>query len=364
MRINKLVNDSGRLAVGLSLLFAIFLAAAGCGSFAGSTGNAATTDAKKKEPVTPAQATFLAGGDIMLSRGVARAMDSRNDPDLPFSKMTSVFKAADFCFANFESPVSGNDRVLGKGLVFNVQERNVAGLVRNNFKIVGLANNHSMDQGVNGMRHTKAFLTEKGIINMGTGENLDEAWAGKVIEANGIKFGFIAVSYASINDGGVARNPYVARIEEKDRLKASIEKMRAEADIVVVAFHAGIEYTRKPHQPQIDFAHAAIDFGADIAIGAHPHWIQTLEEYKGKYIFYSLGNFIFDQRQPGTTEGMMLRITARRKDRGSEPPTKIDEIELVPVIVAPGGIPSVANEAEAKAIFQKIGVEGAKLPVK
>ena len=77
--------------------------------------------------------------------------------------------------------------------------------------------------------------------------------------------------------------------------------------------HAGTEYTRTPMPQQITFAHAAIDDGADIVIGAHPHWVQTIEKYKGKYIFYSLGNFIFDQAwSQETMEGLTLKITVSK----------------------------------------------------
>jgi poly-gamma-glutamate capsule biosynthesis protein CapA/YwtB (metallophosphatase superfamily) len=171
-----------------------------------------------------------------------------------------------------------------------------------------------------------------------------------------------------VNDGGVTRNDYVARIEDHDRLKAAIEKIRGQVDFILVTMHAGIEYTRKPEQHQIDFAHAAIDDGADIVIGAHPHWIQINELYKGKYIFYSLGNFIFDQEwSRDTKEGLALRITLAKKALPLPIPglqnligdTGVKQIELMPVILEKYSTPRRASEEETKQIFAKIGATDA-----
>lgn len=339
-------------------LAVIFIAAAvftGCGAPAGPSSNANT---QPPAPVTEATATFLSVGDIMLSRGVQRMIDRYNDPDRPFSAMADTFAAVDFSFGNLESPISGNDKIIGKGLVFNAHRKDTAGLVTHKFKILSIANNHALDQRIDGLRYTRSFLAEKGIEFAGAGENQSEAWEGKVITANGIRIGFIATSYASVNDGGVTKNDYVARIEDLDGLKNAIAALRTKCDIVAVSFHAGIEYTRQPHKPQVDFARAAIDLGADVVIGGHPHWIQTIEKYKGKYIFYSLGNFIFDQRQPGTTEGLTLLTTVRRKPRSEpgEPATQIETIELIPVIIENFGTPRKATAAESAAILKKIGI--------
>src|SRR6185369_10802699 len=138
----------------------------------------------------------------------------------------------------------------------------------------------------------------------------------------------------------------------------------------VVTMHAGTEYTRTPNQAQTDFAHAAIDDGADIVIGAHPHWVQTTEQYKGKYIFYSLGNFIFDQElSQETKEVLTLKITLE-STKSASPATpgaatvddlqgqrlgaKVKQIELIPVIIENYSTPRVTNDSEATSILKKI----------
>jgi hypothetical protein len=142
--------------------------------------------------------------------------------------------------------------------------------------------------------------------------------------------------------------------------------------------HAGTEYTRAPNAAQIAFAHAAIDDGADMVIGSHPHWVQTVEKYKNKYIFYSLGNFIFDQAwSQDTMEGLTLKITLSKigatpvspsfsKEgaggsslsaddlQGSRIPAELQSIELIPVIIT-NSQPRPATADETKKILEKIG---------
>lgn len=318
---------------------------------------------KEPEKIAESRVTFLAVGDMMLSRGVAKAIVRAGSPLAPFKKLENVFLSTDFNFGNLEVPISGRNDVFGKGLVFNMNERDIAGLKTYNFRVLNLANNHALDQGINGLRNTRKFLAENNFTFFGAGDNLEQAWQPKSVVVNGVKIGFVGASYASVNDGGVARNDYIARIEDTERLKKAIEQLRSDgANFIVATMHAGVEYTRRPHQPQIDFARSAIDLGADIVIGAHPHWAQVFEQYKGKYIFYSLGNFIFDQEwSRDTKEGLALKITLQ--SRKSSAPTagsssgaaRVEQIELIPVIIENYSTPRPANEAEALQILKKIG---------
>lgn len=314
---------------------------------------------KAPETITENRVTFLAVGDMMISRGVASAMVRAGSPLAPFKKMESIFLSTDFNFGNLEVPISGRDNVIGKGLVFNMKTTDIAGLKTYNFKVLNLANNHALDQGLNGLLNTRKVLGENGFTFMGTGENLDEAWQPKIFEVKGVKIGFVGASYASVNDNGVSRNNYVARMEDKDKLKKAIEQLRADgADFILATMHGGTEYTRRPNQTQIDFARAAIDYGADIVIGAHPHWAQIFEQYKDKYIFYSLGNFIFDQEwSRDTKEGLTLKITlqSRKSSVPSNSATRIEQIELIPVVIENHSTPRVANEIETQQILKKIG---------
>ncbi len=331
---------------------------------------------------TETEISFMAVGDIMLSRNVAGTMaKAGKDPYLPFRALENELHSTDFNFANLESPFSGRDDFNPTGsLVFNAPTWTLPGLGQYNFKVLNLANNHAMDQGQAALLYTKKYLADNSLNGIGVGNNLDEAWQGDIFSVKGVTVGFIGASYSTLNDNGVATNNYVARIEDVTRLKKSIANMKTKADFVVVTMHAGTEYTRTPNQSQIDFAHAAIDNGADIIIGAHPHWIQTTENYKGKQIFYSLGNFVFDQMwSQETKEGLMLKISLIKNSscdpqtnqyspskqqqvacgddvQGTRTGAQIKQIELFPVIIENYSTPRLANETEKQNILQKINI--------
>lgn len=311
-------------------------------------------------PTDPETATtFLAGGDISLSRNIAWSIDKTNNPLLPFEKLAPTLEEVDFSFANLESPFSKTDAYTPKNtLIFNAPKKNVQGLVKYKFKILNLANNHALDQGKTGVTTTLEWLRQHDIVTVGVGENLNDAWQGKIMVSGGIKIGFVCASYASNNDGGKNTNQYVARIEDMERLKQEIQNLKTRSDFVVACMHAGTEYTRNPNKTQITFAHAAIDSGADLVIGHHPHWIQTIEKYNDKYIFYSLGNLIFDQSwSQETKEGLLVKVVLQKTEQ-----TKIKALELLPVIIENNSTPRLASPTEKIGIIKKIGLAESILP--
>lgn len=295
--------------------------------------------------------SFLAVGDIMLSRGVDQAIRKQNNPLRPFEPLSELFESVDFSFGNFESPINGTDFAGKNGsLVFNTPVKNLEGLEKYHFEVLNLANNHALDQGEKGLQSTLKILKEKGFMVVGAGNSLDEAWQPKIIEKNGIRIAFIGASYASYNDNGSTRNPFIARIEDTNLLRNAIDTAKKTADFVVVTMHAGTEYVRTPNAAQKTFAHSAIDFGADIVIGAHPHWVQIIETYKEKPIFYSLGNFIFDQEWSAETkQGLVLRIQLSKTST-----QKKLLVEKIPVMIENYSTPRKANKEEAEELLQNI----------
>jgi poly-gamma-glutamate synthesis protein (capsule biosynthesis protein) len=291
----------------------------------------------------------------------------------------------DFNFGNFENPISSTSPVIGgHSLVFGAPKAYAAALADYKFKVLNLANNHALDQGYKGLTYTKQFLNNLGIQTTGAGNNLNDAWAPAAVEANNLKVCFVGASYSSINDGGKAVNNYVARIEDIDTLKLKIKNLKLSCDFIVATMHAGVEYVRKPNQAQINFAHAAIDAGADMVIGAHPHWVQTIERYcpapsspiegrmpegqemlncpNPKYIFYSLGNFIFDQMwSQDTREGLAIKIQISKPKslnqlQGTHQSAKLDSVELIPIIIDNYSTPRPATAEETKNILKKIDI--------
>lgn len=301
----------------------------------------------------PPQARFLAVGDVLLSRGVAAAIRNADDPMLPYRGMKDRFAAVDFTFANLEFPFSRETLVPVRGNIFNAPREWAAGLVEHDLRVLNLANNHAMDQGERGLFDTIALCAELELVCFGAGKNEREAWTPGIVETNGIRIGFVGASYASVNDSGKTWLRFVARIEDKHRLKAAIEAMKADGvDFVVATMHAGIEYVDAPFGPQTLFADAALKFGADMVIGAHPHVVQPAVERDGRWVFYSLGNFIFDQHEPKTDEGAALDITLTRRDEG----VVLSRLEVVPVVIE-GGTPRVADAERSKAILRRMELD-------
>lgn len=295
--------------------------------------------------------TLLAVGDIMLSRHVGFQIGKSNDPALPFAKLVSLLAAADITSGNLECPLSDSQIPIREGLVFRCLTKYVPGLLAAGFDVLSTANNHSFDQGIDKLNFTVDYLRSQNILPFGTGKNFAEAHAGSIIERNHINFGFLAYSYSAFNDGKRSAHPQIATTADYKQLHNDIQNLRSQgADIVVVNMHEGAEYQRKPNQNQIAFAHAAIDAGADIVIGHHPHWIQTIEIYNQRPIFYSLGNFVFDQMWSiDTREGLVVKLNFKNK--------QFISAELVPIIIDNYCCPRLASDKEKTAILKKINLE-------
>jgi gamma-polyglutamate biosynthesis protein CapA len=300
----------------------------------------------KKEEPKPIETTLFFAGDIMLSRNVGTKIFEAKDTTLPFLNIVDKVKSADIAFANLESPFNDKGIRVTQGLVFKAEPNTVEGLNFADLDILDTANNHSYDQGKVGLNYTLDWLKQHGIETVGTGP---DCHLGKIIEAKGMKFGFLAYSYSAFNDGGKSTDPLICDWNNRKQITKDIQTLKPQVDFVIVSSHMGTEYKREPDEANRLGAKAAIDAGADLFIGHHPHWIQTIEEYKGKYIFYSLGNFVFDQMwSQDTREGLTVEVLFKDK--------KLSKLTLMPVVIDNFCCPRWANEEETKTILNKINL--------
>jgi poly-gamma-glutamate capsule biosynthesis protein CapA/YwtB (metallophosphatase superfamily)/uncharacterized membrane protein (UPF0127 family) len=268
-------------------------------------------------------------GDILAARSVETRMRQKGY-DYPFEGIRAELSGADVTFANLETPLIGT-RETGKttpggSTTFRGDIDFAAALKRSGIDVVSLANNHMKDQGGAGIQSTLDALDKAEVAHAGAGMNLEEARKMKIIEVKKLVKDPIKVGYLAYNDSDVVPASYYATANQSGthimniaELKADIALARPQVDILVISMHSGTEYvTAKPNSRQTEFAHAAIDSGADLIIGHHPHVLEPMEIYKGKYIFYSLGNFVFDQPWPDTKESVLLRINAtlEKGDKG------------------------------------------------
>jgi gamma-polyglutamate biosynthesis protein CapA len=242
-------------------------------------------DASETPAVLEKQIFILSFGDMMLGRDVGKALAKNNDLFEKIRGADGIFlKSADFVSANLEGPITDIKSCQEKEFTFKFSPDVAGMLAKNNFNIVNLANNHIFDCGRQGLADTKKYLDAAGVSHFG---GLDDIAIKKV---NDQTVAFMGINATSIVD-----------IEKFAELAA---KLKSENNYVVVNIHWGIEYGKNPSKSQTEIAHKLIDSGADLIIGHHPHVIEPLEIYKNKPIFYSLGNFVFDQVFPGTNDGL------------------------------------------------------------
>lgn len=256
---------------------------------------------------------LILGGDVMLSRYVGRLARAQKDPAWPFRELAPHLAGADISFLNLESPFSDRGRPADKGMVFKTEPGMIAGLRLAGIDVVSTANNHARDCGPYGLEFTLNWLARHGIATAGTGMTEEESRAGAVLDRNGVQFGFLAYTYDQSNGNHPDPDPRVAMLDV-ERMREDVAAMKSRADVVIVSMHAGEEYRPKPNPAQIRFAHAAIDAGARIVAGHHPHVVQPVEEYGEGVILYSLGNLIFDQfHREETQRGLLAEVTFRGK---------------------------------------------------
>lgn len=261
----------------------------------------------------PSFITMTFGGDIMMDRGVRNSVvkNFNNDYSALFAKFAgeNSLKKSDIVFANLEGPVS-DQGVDQKNLYsFRMNPAVVPALAGAGINVLSVANNHVADWGRTAYVDTLANLKENEIRYTGGGNNAVEAETPAIIEKYGMKIGFLGFSdkgpaglEATVDKAGVllASNP---------RFDEIISNASKQVDYLIVSFHFGEEYQTKHNARQADLAHRAVDNGAKLVIGHHPHVIQDTEVYKKSYIAYSLGNFIFDQSfSANTMQSMLLNV--------------------------------------------------------
>jgi len=275
-------------------------------------------------------------GDILLDTAYLA------DSDDPFQNIKKELKNSDITAGNLECPVSYNGYPnsgkdpeavdAGREFIFRATPEMGKSLSAAGFDLVTLANNRSLDYGDPAILDTLEFLRENNIKYVGAGQDIYEATTPVYIEKKGVKVAFLGFSEI-VPAGYNATESYpgiaVARMDYGGATFDEYIKEGSEnSDITVVLIHWGAEGTHDADSWQKELAHQAVDMGADLVIGSHPHVLQGIEKYKDSVIVYSLGNFVFDSWAEASRETVIFKCSYKG--------TKLAGIELIPVYINNG----------------------------
>jgi poly-gamma-glutamate synthesis protein (capsule biosynthesis protein) len=270
-------------------------------------------------------------GDILLDRGVRKVIEQKGT-DAVFSPFVdSVFQSSDIVIGNLECPATKIKEPSFKQFIFRAEPEWLFTLKQHGITHLSLANNHSVDQGRAGLVDTRENVVSAGMIPIGAGRTMEEAARPVLLTSSPRKVYVLAsLQLALENFAYLSEKPSVSQ-EDFDTLVERVRHLRSSDpdSYIIVTLHWGGEHTLQPVTIQRVRAHQLIDAGADALIGHHTHTLQTIEEYKGKPIYYSIGNFIFDQRKPVNSKACMVKLTITKESSHVET-IPIEIIKCVP----------------------------------
>jgi len=320
----------------------------GSGGSSGSGGSAALLPYEPGLFADPARVQMSFVGDVLLGSTVEGLLN-RNGYDYPYRNVLSYLQRPDLTVADLETPITnGGGSKQTKEYVYYSSPETLPAFKEAGFDLVNLANNHVMDYGAEGLLETFRHLNDNGIPYIGAGKNAEEAFKPVIIEKKGVKIAFLGFSRV-VPDHSWKAGPDHAGVADAYNYTLPVEaikKAKARADLVVVFAHWGVERQDTPESYQRDLAHRFIDAGADLIVASHPHVLQGFETYKGKWIAYSLGNFIFTTNDVVKTwDSMILEASCSKEGECA--------VNAVPVLTK-AAQPAVMLPDAALALFRRL----------
>ena len=249
-------------------------------------------------------------GDILLDRGVRKAIEQHGVDHLFSDGVDSVFHAAQIVVGNLECPATEIEAPVFKRFIFRAEPVWLEALQRHGVTHLNLANNHAIDQGRRGLLDTKENIVKAGMVPIGAGANMSEASEPVLLADQPRKVWLVpSLRLALENYAYLPDKPCVSQ-EPMDSLLQRVYHLRQQDStaVIIVSLHWGAEHKLEPVPRQRMDAHMLIQAGADVLVCHHTHTLQTIEDYQGHMIYYSVGNFIFDQHKPLNSEACMVRL--------------------------------------------------------
>ena len=253
-------------------------------------------------------------GDILLDRGVRKVIDQHGVGHLFSDGVDSVFKSAQVVVGNLECPATKIKSPVFKRFIFRGEPEWLDTLRQHGITHLNLANNHSIDQGREGLIDTRSNILAAGMVPIGAGENMQEAAQPVLLAEHPRKVWLVpSLRLALENYTYLTDKPCVSQ-EPMASLLSHVYRLRQQDStaVIIVSLHWGQEHKLEPVPRQRHDAHMLILAGADLLVCHHTHTLQTVENYGGHAIYYSIGNFIFDQPKPLNSEACMVRLRVSR----------------------------------------------------
>jgi poly-gamma-glutamate synthesis protein (capsule biosynthesis protein) len=282
--------------------------------------------------------TLIAAGDNLFHDSIIRSslQDGVYNFAPIYSEIKSIVEKADLAFINQETVMAGTRFGYTGYPAFNTPQSLAGTLAEAGFGIMNLANNHAMDMGAAGLYSTLDFLdTIEGITVIGARREGESA---RIITKNNITFGFLAYTYG-LNGIALPRdNPNLVSVINRDRMAQEISALRPLCDFLIVSMHWGEEYRLEPGRDQTALAQFLAEQNVDLIIGHHPHVLQRVETIilpngRKTICFYSLGNFVSNQRERERLIGGMAVVTfskPKTETEGKKP--EITDFGMLPVV--------------------------------
>lgn len=255
-------------------------------------------------------------GDILLDRGVGERIEHLGIDHLFQPEMDSLFSQHDIIIGNLECPATHIDAPINKQFIFKADPAHLQALNEHGITHLNMANNHAMDQGRAGLVDTEANIRKFGMIPTGYGTTHEQACQPVLLVEEPRPIYLISsLQVPSENWTFLANEPCVCEASTSE-IAAEIQALKSNSKnaLVIVQLHWGAEHQVRPLMRQKEGARQLIDAGADCIVGHHPHVVQSIEWHQGKPIYYSIGNFIFDQDRPINTKGIIVQVSIRETD--------------------------------------------------
>lgn len=309
--------------------------------------NSAFTDSKdlnyKSFKENVGKITFT--GDVSPSRYL-KDISKKYGHDVYYKNIKNIWKDSDISIVNLEAALlSGNKKedeyikIPKKSNIYlDVEEKDIEALKNSGINLIGFANNHSMDYGAIGMEESLEIFDRQKIDMIGAGGNIYDAVKPYVKEVDGKDVAIMAISDVTPRGSMARKNIAGINSTRYLHMEYELEKMINKNDFNIVYIHWGTEYTLKPDKEIQELGRKFIDMGVDLVIGAHPHVLLPIEEYKDGMIVYSMGNLVFDQKIGRTTESAIGSLYLDGDNR---------YLEFVPIDIK-NGVPQKSNNKRVK----------------